>query len=307
MPTVLILSKRADIYVDLLHQQDLPNLEIVTAPEHFSRADVALGEPSLIRSALPGLDSLRWAQSIWAGVEPLLEEGLRRDYVLTNARGVFGRLMSEYVLTYLLMHERKVLQRWQAQQARHWDGTDTGSLRDKTIGLLGVGSIGAEVARFAKFFEINVHGYTRASADCAFVDVYAHPPTALEEFVRPLDYLVNILPNTPRTRKLITASVLQALPAHALFLNVGRGAAVDEFALAQALKTGAIAGAILDVFEQEPLPAENPLWDAPNLFITSHSAAPSLPGDIARLFGENYRRYVAGEPLTYVVDFARGY
>jgi phosphoglycerate dehydrogenase-like enzyme len=137
------------------------------------------------------------------------------------------------------------------------------------------------------------------------VDVYFHAD--LPAFAAGLDYLVNILPNTRETRQLIDASVLAALPAHALFLNVGRGSAVDESALTQALNTGRLRGAVLDVFQQEPLLPDHIFWRTPNLLITSHTAAPSFPKDIAALFIDNYRLYIDGKPLKYQVDFERGY
>ena len=186
-------------------------------------------------------------------MEPLLDPALRRDYILTNARGVFGPLMSEFVFGYLLLHERKILQRLEAQKEHRWDPTLTGTLRGKTIGLLGVGSIGAELARTAKFFGMSVRGFTRASESCSDVDEYFHAD--LPAFVSGLDYFVSVLPNTAETRHIIDAQVLNALPKHAIFVNVGRGSAVDESALVEALATGAIAGSVLDVFEQEPLPA----------------------------------------------------
>src|SRR5205807_10012639 len=133
------------------------------AAAHGSDCDVVLGEPSLIRPILPRLGALAWAQATWAGVEPLVDPALRRDYILTNARGVFGPLMSEYVFGYLLAHERKILERYASQQAGRWDSSPAGSLRGKQLGLLGVGSIGAVLARTAKHFGIRVNGYTRAS------------------------------------------------------------------------------------------------------------------------------------------------
>ena len=122
-----------------------------------------------------------------------------------------------------------------------------------------------------------------------------------------LDYLVSILPNTKETKKIVDAKVLNTLPPHAVFVNVGRGSAVDEPALIAALQGNKIAGAILDVFEQEPLPKEHPFWDAPNLTMTFHTSAPSLPEDIARVFIENYKLYIERKPLKYVVDFEKGY
>jgi phosphoglycerate dehydrogenase-like enzyme len=118
---------------------------------------------------------------------------------------------------------------------------------------------------------------------------------------------VSILPNTKETRKIVDEKVLNALPSHAMFVNVGRGSAVDENALLEVLLNHKIAGAVLDVFEQEPLPKEHPFWDTPNLTMTFHTSAPSLPEDIAKVFIENYRLYMEDKPLKYVVDFEKGY
>ena len=126
-------------------------------------------------------------------------------------------------------------------------------------------------------------------------------------FAKGLDYLVSVLPNTSETRHVVDAALLEALPPHAVFVNVGRGSALDESALIRALTMKKIAAAVLDVFEQEPLPKEHPFWNTPNLLITFHTSAPSLPEDIAKLFIENYHRFVNNEELMYRVDFARGY
>jgi phosphoglycerate dehydrogenase-like enzyme len=303
---VLILSKFADTYRDLLTQANLPGLDILTPDSNPLNCDIVFGEPTLIRPALADLTTLRWVQSTFAGVDPLLDPALRRDYVLTNMRGVFGGLMSEFVIAYLLLHERKILQRLAAQKQQRWEDTLTGILRGKTIGLLGVGSIGAEVARTCKFFGMTVRGYTRASEISEDVDAYYHGDDLLA-FAEGLDYLVNILPNTSATRKIINAELLAKLPAQALFINVGRGSAVEQDALIAALEAGKLAGAVLDVFDVEPLPAGHPFWSAPNTIITSHTSAPSFPVEISKVFIENYHRYAAGETLKYRVDFERGY
>ena len=304
MPNLLILSKEQQTYRSVIEAAKLPGLKIV---DHTTDdCDMILGEPNLIREALAGLSALKWIQSTWAGVEPLLDPSLRRDYILTNARGVFGGLMSEYILGYLLAHERKIFQRAEAQRKKEWDKTLTGTLRGKTIGLLGVGSIGAEVARTAKFFGMNVRGYTRGSETSTQVNRYYHEDD-LREFVDDLDYLISILPNTKETRKIVDEKVLNRLPSHALFINVGRGSAVDESALIEALEQDRIAGAILDVFEQEPLPKEHPFWTTKNLMMTFHTSAPSFPEDIAQVFIENYRLYIEGKPMKYQVDFEKGY
>ena len=301
---LLILAELADQYRTLVEEAQLPDLVIESAPT--SEIDIVLGEPSRIKAALASLPALSWSQSIWAGVEPLLDPASRRDYILTNARGVFGGLMSEYILGYLLAYERRIFQRLEDQKNKRWDDSDTGTLRGKTIGLLGVGSIGADVARTAKFFGMTVRGYTMGSETSSDVDKYYHG-NDLPEFAKGLDYLVNILPNTKDTRKIINAELLNSLPPHTLFINVGRGSAVDESALLNALNQNKIAGAVLDVFEKEPLPQDHPFWTTPNLLITFHTAAPSLAQDIAKIFVENYKLFIEGKPLKYQVDFEKGY
>ncbi len=312
MPLLLILSKHADAYRALIEKARLSQLTIVSAtdasdlPTSATDADIVLGEPSLIRNVLPRLRAIKWVQSTWAGVEPLLDATLRRDYVLTNARGVFGGLMTEYVFGYLLAHERRILEKYASQQQGRWDPTPPGTLRGKQIGLLGVGTIGAALARMAKQFEMRVKGYTRASEMCPDVDVYFHGD-ARAAFAADLDYLVCIMPNTSATRHLVDAALLNALPPHAVFINPGRGTAVDEAALADALQSGRLAGAVLDVFQQEPLPEDHVFWRTPNVLITSHTAALSFPEDIAPVFTHNYQRFLAGAPLTYQVDFELEY
>lgn len=303
MPKLLILAYNADEYTKLIQHADLPELEIVTDP---ADCDIVLGEPRRIRDALPHLPRLKWAQSIYAGVEPLVAPGQRRDYILTNARGVFGGLMSEFVFGYLLLHEKKMLERIRSQQEKKWDRVESGWLRGKTIGLLGVGSIGAHLAGTAKHFGMVVRGFTRASEDCEEVDIFFHDPDILE-FTQGLDYLVIVLPKTQGTDQIVDANVLSSLPPHALIINVGRGNAIDEPALVEALTQNKIAGAVLDVTELEPLPPDHPFWTTPNLLLTFHTSAISYPEDITKLFIENYRLYLEGKPMKALVDFEKGY
>jgi len=309
---LIILSKNADAYRRLIEAEQLPNLKIITSATHpdqivsESPCNILFGDSTLVSMVLHKLPELQWVQTTWAGVEALLKQGLRRDYQLTNARVVFGPLMSEYVFAYLLLHERRIIQRYMAQQNQIWDPTITGSLRGKTIGLLGVGSIGVHLASTAKQFGMCVKGYSRTSRACTDVDQYFQGAD-LQEFTCGLDYLVNSLPNTSETRHLVNSEMLGWLPNHAIFINVGRGGTIDESALVTALIKGKVAGAVLDVFEQEPLPQEHVFWKTPNLFITSHTAAPSLPRDLALLFIQNYHRYSQNLPLHHLVDFERGY
>jgi phosphoglycerate dehydrogenase-like enzyme len=310
--SLLILSKNAYEYQRLIKEEQLLGLSILAAtskPEDMSQLrsyDILLGDPSLIKEVLQEMPALSWVQTTWAGVEPLLKPGLRRDYDLTNARGVFGPLMSEYVFGYLLFHERRILQRYKAQQKQLWDGSITGTLRGKSLGLLGVGSIGAHLAATAKHFGMQVRGYTCTSQSCQEVDRYYHGDD-LRIFISGLDYLVNSLPGTSKTRHLVDATVLNWLPKHAIFINIGRGSTTDERALMDALIRKQLSGAVLDVFEQEPLPEDHFFWNTPNIIITSHTAAPTIAIDLVGLFLENYERYCNHKPLKYLVDFERGY
>lgn len=301
---LLILSYDEERYRLLIEKARPAGLELAAHPQ--PDVDIVLGEPDRIKPALATLPALAWAQSTWVGVEPLLAPSLRRDYILTNARGIFSSFMSEYVIGYLLAHERRILQRHKAQERKTWDFTSPGTLRGKTLGLLGVGSVGAEIARAAKFFGMTVRGYTRNSRTSPHVDAYYHGKN-LPEFASGLDYLVNVLPNTAHTCCIVNAELLGALPTHALFINVGRGSAVDEPALVEALSQDRIAGAVLDVFAQEPLPEDHPFWTTKNLLMTFHTSSPNLPEDTMRLFLENYALLNAGKRLKHQVDFEKGY
>ena len=312
MHKALVLTKLPEEYLQHIEAADLPDLVAVATADvadglaRGSDSDILVGDPARVIAALPHLPDLRWVQLTWAGVERMLDPSLRRDYVLTNIRGVFGPLMSEYVFGYLLMHERKIVARLDAQREGRWDTTLPGTLQGKTMGLVGVGSIGAHLAATARHFGLTVRGYTRSSTDCADVSRYFHAGGEAA-FAAGLDYLVAVLPNTPNTRRIVNAAMLAALPPHAVVVNAGRGDTLDTEALVQALEARRLAAAVLDVFEEEPLPSTHPLWHTPGVFISSHTAAPSFPADIVGVFVDNYRRYVRGEALRYQVDFERGY
>lgn len=316
--TGLILSKDAARFAELARAQQADftahtahNLTELEALNITQTNDVQwlLAEPSLAAAVLPQLPHLRWLQSTWAGVEPLLALP-RRDYVLTNIRGVFAPLMAEFILAHALAYERHVIAHYNAQQQRRWfnDGRSStvGTLRGKTLLLLGVGSIGAGVAHTMRQMGMRVLGIARqprAVADIEQVGTFAQLP----EFLPQADYVINTLPNTAQTQDFINAAFLAQMKPTAVFINVGRGQAVIEDDLAQALRDGVIAHAILDVYRVEPLPDDHVFWDTPNLILTSHTSAPSFPQDIFKVFWDNYQRYTAGQTLHHIVDFAKGY
>ncbi len=275
------------------------------AADAYTDETVLFGSPGMIVQLIDRMPSVDWVQSSWAGVTPLIDAP-RRDYVLTGVKGVFGPQMAEYSLGHLLAHELKLDERKRAQASREWFGEHSGTLTGKRLGVMGTGSIGAAIADAAAAFGMTSVGFSRSGkAVDAFAEVY--PATRIEDFLSGIDYLVSTLPATPETADLLNAKTIALLPPHGYFVNVGRSNVVNDDALIDALTSGKLAGAALDVFDEEPVPATSPLWDTPNLSMTAHVAAISHPLLIVPIFVDNYRRYAAGEPLKYVVDFDLGY
>lgn len=263
------------------------------------------GSPAMIAEVLDDMPTVDWVQSSWAGVTPLIEAA-RRDYRLTGVKNVFGPQMAEYVLGHLLAHELKILDRRQAQSEKRWWRENSGTLGDKHLCILGTGSIGSAIATAAKVFDVRVTGVNRSGRPVDGFD----ETLAVDELGAALpsvDYLVSTLPDTPATTHLLDATMLARLPRHAVFINVGRANVIDHDALADALDDSRLAAAILDVFDEEPLPAESRLWATRNLTVTAHIAAVSHPLLIVPVFVDNYARYLRGDALKYEIEFARGY
>ena len=310
-PAVLIVSPDAAAYVPLLGELSEQGTQIAAATDGaaarsaWSGQSVLLGQPDIVSEVLGEMPGVRWVQSTWAGVSPLLELE-RRDFLLTGVRETFGPQMAEYVLGYLLARELKLEQRRRRQDRREWWPADSGTLHGKSLGIMGTGSIGRHIAKMAALFGLRITGYSRSGAPVAeFEQVF--PAGRLAEFLAGPDYLVCVLPDTPATRHLLNEDAFRCMRPECYLVNVGRGSLIDEAALADALHRGDLAGAVLDVFGQEPLPSLSPLWQAPGLTVTAHVAARSMPREIARIFIGNYNRFVAGEALQFRIDFIRGY
>lgn len=310
-PAVLVAAEDAGEYLAHLQAPDLPGLLVscATSTEELRRVwkgqPVLLAQPGLVAPLLADMPGIRWVQSTWAGVTPILEVS-RRDFQLTGIREVFGPQMFEYVLAYLLAHELRLFERLGRQAGRHWWPRHSGTLRGKVLGVMGTGSIGAYIARQAQALGMATIGFSRSGkAVDGFGKVYG--PDWLEDFLALPDYLVCVLPDTPGTRGLLDTRALAAMKKGVYMVNIGRGSLIDEVALAEAVSAGQIAGAALDVFGEEPLPADSPLWHTPGVIVTAHVAAVSRPAEIADIFLANYRRFVAGRRLKYRVDFDRGY
>jgi phosphoglycerate dehydrogenase-like enzyme len=311
MSKCLIVTSLAEEFakeIQRLAEINIP-LKACTSTEdalaEYTDESVIFGNPAMIAPVLTKMPTVDWVQSSWAGVTPLIELDYR-NYVLTGVKDVFGPQMSEYTMGYLLAHELKIVRRLKQQHRHKWFRDTSGRLEGKCLGIMGTGSIGQHVANTAKAFGIKVIGLSR-SGDPApgFAEVV--PVNQLHRFLEGCDYLLSTLPQTNDTNHLLDAAALARLPEHAYFINVGRSNVVDDNALVEALRNNRLAGAALDVFDEEPLPKDSPLWDTPNLSITTHIAAISHPLLLVPIFVENYQRYINQEPLKHKIDFDTGY
>ncbi len=308
MSVVLVLSPPDSDLAKHLLAEDLPEITLEfmapgeATPDVLAGLEIILGAPAAAAPLIKHCPKLRWVQSTWAGVRPLLDES-SRDYQLTALKGVFGQLMSEYVLGWLLALERRILER---AGDRAWNSAPDRSVAGRRMGIMGTGSIGAYVARAAAALDIEVTGLNSNGRDVAGF-TRCHATDDRLAFAEGLDYLVAVLPETPETDGLVDRDLLSGMAEGSLFINVGRGNCVNESDLLGALDGGPLRAAVLDVLPVEPLPASSPLWQVDNLYITSHTAAPTADAAAASVFCDNYRRFIAGQPLKHVVDFARGY
>jgi phosphoglycerate dehydrogenase-like enzyme len=232
--------------------------------------------------------------------------------VFTTASGVHTQPLAEFCLMAMLMWSRNYWQMQRDQQARRWERFGATDLAGRTLGIVGVGNIGREVARMAAALGMRVIGCKRtvAGVDPAALHLDAlYGPESLAELLAQSEYLVLITPHTDATERMIGANELVLLPQGALLINIGRGALIDEAALIAALSSGRLGGAALDVFATEPLPPDSPLWTMPNVLVSPHSASTSNRENarITTLFCDNLRRFLAGEPLQNVLDVAALY
>ena len=312
MNKLLILAADAAKYAELIKAAYLPDLEIFAATDArtgqflVAGCNIVLGDPNLVVKVLASADRLEWVHSSWAGVDHLCRPQLRRDYTLTNSKGMFGPLISEYVMTYVFALERQVFRMRDNQLKKHWQPLAYRPSTDIRLGIVGLGSIGRHLASTARHYGVAVTGLNRSGKPCDAVSkVYTADDFA--GFLKGLDYVVLTLPATPQTRHLVNADTLKLMQRSAVLINIGRGNSINEADLVEALRNGVISGAVLDVFEQEPLASKSPLWSLPNVYITPHMSAISFPDEIARVFIENYQRHLRHEPLMHVVDFELGY
>ncbi|MEL7625345.1 MAG: D-2-hydroxyacid dehydrogenase [Anaerolineaceae bacterium] len=280
--------------------------------------------------AVEKVPNLRWIQSSWTGVDKMLDDPLlqQKNVQITNSSGANVSQMGEYVIMTLLMLGHKMPQMIQAQREKRWIEDRISSLQPKelrgsTVGIVGYGSIGREVARQLFAYGATVlaskrdvmhpkdTGYTPESLGDPNGNYFhrLYPIEALKGMLEECDFVVLTLPHTKSTECLFDKEMFDNMKPGSYFVNVSRGQLVDDGALIDALNSGRLAGAALDVFTEEPLPSESPLWSQPNLIITPHISAfsPNMLDQVIDLFIENLKRYLLDRPLYNVVNVELGY
>lgn len=283
----------------------------VPSAEALSDCEILMGyfPPDVIR-ALP---ALKWVQTPAAGVEKLCADIYSNpDTVLTNCSGAFGITISEYMLTGLLMLMRNMPAYMQNQHAHTWKCMGCcRSISGSKITVVGMGDIGSKFAARAKAMGAYIRGVRRTAGAAPenFDEVYTSD--RLVEAVQGVDAVVMCLPGTKATTGMVSKAVIDAMGPQTIVVNCGRGFTMDQSALIAALQEKRIAGAVLDVFETEPLEAASPLWDMENVIVTPHISGhdddPINIASIYSIFRENLTRWISSQPLTHVVDRTRGY
>lgn len=255
--------------------------------------------------------NLRWLMVANAGIDRLVERGQLTDrFLITNNSGVSALTMGEWVMAAIFAFAKGFPQLARAQQQRVWTRAMPAVLAGQTCGVVGMGAIGSEAARLARANGMRVLATRRSVAEPTEAGGLTLLPAAqLPRLLEASDYVVIATPLTPETAGLIGAGELARMKPAAVLVNVARGPVVDEAALIEALREGRIAGAALDVFEQEPLPAESPLWEMANVLVSPHVSGntPDYYGGAVDIFVENLRRFRAGEPLRNLCEPERGY
>ena len=287
--------------------EELPrNTTPSTAQLQETEAMLTWGPPAGTLAQMP---KLRWAQALTAGVEHwLARTDLSPSLTLTCARGTHRVQMPENILG-ALFHITKPYAAIVGDNATStWTRRVSSTLAGQTLGILGLGAIGQELARKAAALEMRVIGTRRATGALAHVE-RVYTPEETDEVLAQSDFVVLLLPATPETESIINATRLARMKKTAWLLNFGRGALIDDAALVAAAKSGTIAGAILDVFRQEPLPKDDPFWGTENILVLPHIGGlhPARDSMVAALLVENLRRFLDGAPLKEVVDRKAGY
>lgn len=315
-PRLLLWTDAAGPYLDAIKAAGLADrVSIETLSHKASPSDAQLSQtnvlmvPNVPPGLLPRMPNLQWAQAMTAGVEAWLAlPDLPPALTLTCARGTHKESMPENILAALFYIAKPFAAIAQDQKQSKWTNRVAEPLNGKTLGILGLGVIGQEVARLAHALGMHVIGIRRRQ-DPVPGPAELLPPEQTDALLARSDYVVLLLPATPQTENFIDAARLAKMKSNAWLLNFGRGGLINDADLIAAVTSKQIAGAVLDVFRQEPLPADHPFWTTENIMVLPHIGGPHPQRDsiVARLFVENLGRFLDGKPLREVVDRAAGY
>jgi phosphoglycerate dehydrogenase-like enzyme len=312
----LLWLNEADIYRRALERAGFGNrldIESLRLDQQPSAAQLARTELMLARQTPPGLlakmPRLRWIQALTAGVEGWISlPDLRPDIALTCARGTHRVQMPENILGALFHLTKPYAQATLDQRDRRWTRRISEPLAGKTLGVLGLGEIGRELAKKAQALELRVIGTRRSPEQVPHVD-RIYPPEATDEVLAQSDFVLLLLPLTPETEEIMNARRFKVMRHTAYLLNFGRGALVVDDDLVEAVRSKTIAGAVLDVYRTEPLPADHAFWSTEGITVLPHIGGLDVHRDeiVAALFADNMGRFLAGEALVALVDRSRGY
>jgi len=290
------------VAIDTLPRKEKPSAEQLARTEALMAGAVPPG-------LLPSMPKLRWAQAMSAGVEGWLAlPDLPGGLTLTCARGTHTESMPENIIGALFHVAKPYAAAAQSQKNAKWVNTVAQPLTGKTLGILGLGAIGQEVARIAAALNMRVIGTRRRPRPMPHV-AEVLPAERTDEVLAEADFVLLLLPATPDTDNFMNAQRFAKMKPGAWLLNFGRGHIIKDDDLIAAVKQKRIAGALLDVFRQEPLPSDHPFWATDGIIVLPHIGGPHPQRDsfVARLFVDNLRRFLDGEPLKEVVDRAAGY
>jgi phosphoglycerate dehydrogenase-like enzyme len=292
---------------EIVHALDRSEME-----KYLDQTEIMIGfGPWDLPAKMP---NLRWFQAWSAGVDGLIAhpELKNHEVIITNTSGMHRDQIAEHIFALILARNRFFPKVFAAQKKHEWvhpEDSDTDTLAGKTMLILGYGAIGEQAAVAAKAFGMKVMGIRRRPASAESSGVRIETMDKLNELLGEADYVVNILPFTEETKGILGKKEFAAFKRGAVYVNVGRGLTSDEDAMIEALKSGQLAAALLDVTAVEPLPKESPLWDMENVIVTPHYAG--TRNDYAEMATgitlENLKRYNKGQPLEYLVDKNTGY
>jgi glyoxylate/hydroxypyruvate reductase A len=306
---LLIYHSDSKIYEGILLKR-LPQLKIHSAARPKGALEFAEEAEIILAWQIPDdllkrAKNLRWFASLAAGNEDLVHNPYLSETATFTKTTIYGEMMAEYVFAYLLYFNRNVDKHLKDQKKKVWDRARPGRLRGKVLGILGLGSVGKEIAKRGKQFGMNVLGVKRIPEPMENVDQVFRPED-LRKMISQVDYLVNVLPLTSETYHFLGEKEIGLMKEGAFLFSMGRGKTIDEKALEKVLQTKKIQ-AILDVFEKEPLSPKSKLWSLKNVVITPHVSGINLPEEICEEFVKNYKRWVTGEPMIALVDREKGY